>query len=217
MTQAMGRTALELFGEGSAPPTTKDRLICTALDLFYTYGFHAVGLDRIIAEVGVTKTTFYNHFESKDDLIIAAIRLRDEWEAAAFVRRVHERAGDDPARQLVAMFDVLDDYFNLPEYQGCLYINACAEFPALHDPVHEAAAKHYLVSQQHMTKLAEQAGARDPEHLGLLLIMLLEGAVAQRFIAGDNSTAAAAREVVVLLLRQRGIDIDSNESAMPAR
>ena len=57
--------------------------------------FHAVGLDRIIRDVGVTKTTFYNHFESKDDLIIAAIRMRDRWETSSFERTVeHFTDGD---------------------------------------------------------------------------------------------------------------------------
>lgn len=63
----------ELFGDGSPPATTRDRLLEHAQDLFYSRGFHAVGIDEIVRRAGVTKATFYNHFESRDDLIVEVI------------------------------------------------------------------------------------------------------------------------------------------------
>src|SRR3954452_16779767 len=108
ITATPTRSATELFGVRAAPKNARDRLIDTAINLFYGKGFHAVGLDQIVDETGVTKTTFYNRFESKDDLIIAAIQTRDEWESAAWNRAVRELAGDDPRSQLLGYFDVLD-------------------------------------------------------------------------------------------------------------
>src|SRR5687768_4545275 len=105
------RPAAELFGVRSVPRNARDRLIDTAIDLFYQHGFHAVGLDRVIAETGVTKTTFYKHFESKDDLIVAAIERRDAWESRAWERAVRKLAGPDPRAQLLAVFDVMDAWF----------------------------------------------------------------------------------------------------------
>lgn len=70
-----------------------------------------MGLDPILTEADLTKTAFYNHFESKDDLVEAAIRLRHEWEPLAFIKAVRERGGDDPKSLRLAIFDVLHEWF----------------------------------------------------------------------------------------------------------
>ena len=108
--------ATALFGAPYAPKNAREKLLHVAIDLFYKHGFHAVGLDRVIAEVGVTKTTFYKHFESKDDLLEAAIRQRDEWEMHAWTAAVDKLAGDNPRQKLLAFFDVLDVWFNSPDF-----------------------------------------------------------------------------------------------------
>ena len=76
--------------------STRERLIKTAHDLFYQEGYHTVGLDRILAQVGVTKTTFYNHFESKDDLIIESLRWHDKWWQETFRAMLRRYGGDTP-------------------------------------------------------------------------------------------------------------------------
>ena len=81
MPDARPKSAAELLGLPDAPKTGRDRLVAAAIELFYRHGFGAVGIDRVIAAAGVTKTTFYKHFESKDDLMVAAVRRRDEWES----------------------------------------------------------------------------------------------------------------------------------------
>src|SRR6187455_3379966 len=139
---AAPKTAADIFGQGVKPKGTRERLLHAALELFYAHGFHAIGIDRIIDTVGVTKTTFYKHFESRDELILEAVTLRNEWESAAFEKCVREKAGHDPRAMLLAMFDVLDDWFTGPSYEGCIFISACAEFPSRTHPVHRAAASH---------------------------------------------------------------------------
>src|SRR5262245_64637670 len=103
----MRKTAAELLGVPTIAATGRERLIDKAIDLFYTHGFNAVGIDRIIDAAGVTKTTLYKHFESKEDLMVAAVKKRDEWETAAWGRAIMKVAGDDPRRQLLALFDVM--------------------------------------------------------------------------------------------------------------
>ena len=83
-------------------------------------------LDQVIEAAGVSKTTFYKHFESKDELMLAAVRLYDEWEMGAWGRAVAELAGDDPAAQLLGFFDVAERWFNDPSFGGCLFINTAA-------------------------------------------------------------------------------------------
>jgi AcrR family transcriptional regulator len=199
---AAGKTAKQLFGPDKPATTTRDRIVETALNLFYGYGFHAVGIDQIIAEVGVTKTTFYNHFESKDDLAIAALKLRDQWEAHAFNRMVKQIAGDDPRKQLLAPFDVYHQWFTHPDYTGCMFIKACAEFPMIHDPVHSAAAEAVRVAEQWLADTARRANAADPVALAAKLVLLLEGALTRRMISGDNLSAMHAREVAETILEE---------------
>src|SRR3954469_7072656 len=108
------KSAAELLGLPDGPKTGRDRLLSAAVELFYRRGFGAVGIDHVIAAAGVSKTTFYKHFESKDELMVAAVQRRDEWESQAWSRAVQKLAGDDLRAQLLAMFDVLDIWFNDP-------------------------------------------------------------------------------------------------------
>jgi AcrR family transcriptional regulator len=185
---------------GSPPTNTRERLIQTAMDLFYHRGFHAVGLDCILNEVGVTKTTFYNHFESKDDLITEVISRRDDWELETWNRAVEARAGDCPRAQLLAMFDVLHQWFNAPEFQGCIFINAAAEFPSPHDPAHQAAARHKQRVLEKILHRAAAAGLADPQRFARQYVMILEGAIVVRQVIGDDGAARSAREVVEMLI-----------------
>lgn len=201
MSQNANPTVAELFGGGVAPRDTRERLLFTALNLFMAHGFHAVGLDRILTSVGVTKTTFYNHFESKDHLVREAMELRDKWEGDAFNRRLHEIAGHDPRALLLAMFDVWDEWFNRPDYRGCIFLNAAMEFPALHHPVHKAVRQHYASAEAAISSMAKAAGIKDPDALARLWLLLLEGAAIHRVITGENDTARAARAYAAKLLQ----------------
>src|SRR5262245_18004288 len=188
-------TAAELFGKAATVRGTRDRLLHAALDLFYTYGFHEVGLDRVLDVVGVTKTTFYKHFESRDHLIMEAVALRNDWETDAFAKCVRAKAGHDPRAMLLAMFDVMDEWFNEPAYKQCIFISACAEYPWRDHPVHRAAAAHYERSKDEIASIASAAGAKDPAALARTWVLLLQGAVTARMTMGDDDAARRAKEI----------------------
>ncbi len=175
--------------------STRQRFIDVAADLFYTQGFHAVGLDNILDAVGVTKTTFYNHFDSKDDLIIAVLNHRDRFEAEQLERNVRERAGNDPRDQLLAVFDYLDDWFASPDFHGCMFFNAALAFPSPADPIHRAAAAHSRALFEYLRSLADKAGAEHPARLAEQLLLIISGAVASTHFdgqpAGDVARAVA--------------------------
>ncbi len=152
--------------------------------------------------MGVTKTTFYKHFESKDDLLLAAIQKRDEWETQAWRRAVHEMAGDDPRKQLVAVFDVLDIWFNDPEFHGCIFINAAAEFSDPRDPAHQAAAAHKRKFREDIVETARRAGAKDPDAFADHYTLLVEGTLILRHVHHRNDAAKVARAAVQNLLKQ---------------
>jgi AcrR family transcriptional regulator len=200
--ETLTKTAAELLGAPPPARGARDRLIHKAIDLFYRHGFNAVGLDRVLDEVGVTKTTFYKHFESKDDLMVQALRQRDEWEMQSWNRAVKQIAGDDPRAQLLGLLDVLDLWFNDPMYGGCIFINAAAEFPDPNDPVHKVAAEHKRKARDGFRDLAQAAGAEDPETFADRYAMLFEGTLIMRHVYHRNDAARMAKTMAQKLLEE---------------
>ena len=180
--------------------STKDRLVDVAHGLFYRDGFHTVGLDRILGEVGVTKTTFYNHFQSKEDLMLEVLNHHDKWWRDTFRTKLREMGGDTPRGQLMAVFDVVDELINSPDYNGCIFVNVAVEFPLPHDPIHQAAAEHKRKMEDILRELAGYAGASDAAMLAKEMAMLMEGAYVTQHISRSEQTAAIAREIGKILI-----------------
>ncbi len=180
----------------------REELVETALELFQRQGFQATGIDRILAEAGVAKMTLYHHFRSKDELIIAALRLRDERFRNDFMKRVEGRA-DTPAEALLAIFDVLAELVDRGEFYGCTFINACAEYGDPDSPIHALAAEHKRLVQMYVREFAEAAGVRDPEGLACQLCILMDGAIVTAQVSGDPDAVRRARQAAVLLIREQ--------------
>jgi AcrR family transcriptional regulator len=194
------KPVVELFGLPDPPKTGRGRLVHAAIELVYSHGFQAVGVDQVIAAAGVTKTTFYKHFESKDDLMEAAIRQRDEWEMQAWMAAVEKLAGNDPGRKLLAFFDVLDVWFTSPDFHGCQFINAAAEFPNPNDPVHRVAAEHKRKSRDYFRDLAAAAGAIEPEAFADRYTALVEGTLVLRQVHNRDDAARVIKPAVEAML-----------------
>lgn len=179
---------------------TRQQLLDTAFALFARHGFHAVGLDRILHEVGVTKTTFYNHFESKDDLILEVIAARDEFEMNLLRELLRKHGGRTARGQLGAVFDVLHEWFNSEKFRGCIFITVAAEFPSPHDPAHKAAAAHKKAVCELLCDLAVNAGAENPEQLAEQLCLLMEGAITVCHVTGNREAAQLAQGMAAMVL-----------------
>jgi len=193
-------SAAGLLGVPEVASAGRERLVDVAIELFYRHGFHSVGIDRVLAAAGVTKTTFYKHFESRDELVAAAVAKRDEWERRAWMGAVRKLAGDDPRAQLLALFDVLDVWFNDPAFRGCIFINAAVEHADPADPVHRAAAAHKRASVDWYRSLAEAAGLREPGAFADRYNLLVEGTLVVRHVQGRNDAARSARRMAELLI-----------------
>jgi AcrR family transcriptional regulator len=202
MTAAAIKSALELLGQADTPRTGRERLVAAAVELFYRHGFNAIGVDRIIAAAGVTKTTFYKHFDSKDDLMVAAVERRDQWESQAWAKALRTLAGDDVARYPLALLDLLDRWFNHPAFHGCMFLNTAIEFPNPHDPVHQAAAAYKRKTRENWRNMAEAAGAtpRNAETFADCYAALIEGALILRQTHDRDDAARAIRPAVEQLL-----------------
>lgn len=200
--QEQTKTIAELLGVPPQPTNARARLIAAGLELYYRYGFQAVGIDQVIDMAGVTKTTFYNNFESRDEFMVQCVRARDEWESTAWARAMRELAGEDPKAQLLAFFEIMDRWFNDPEFRGCMFVNVAAEFTDPRHPVHQAAAEHKKRSRDGIRDLAARAGAIDPDAFADQFTILAEGTLLLRHVYGRNDAARVALPTLHALLER---------------
>lgn len=186
-----------------AKSLTRQKLIDAASARFYRDGFRGVGIDQILDDVGISKTAFYKHFPSKEDLMLAVIDAQDRWLRQHFMSMVDERGGADPRERLLASFDVVDDIVRLDEFCGCFFVKVAMEFPLPHDPAHVAAAGNKQAMFEVVEQLARAAGADDPGLLAKELVLLMEGAYVTRHVTGDEESARTARGIAQLLIDHR--------------
>ncbi len=146
------------------PAATRTRLVEAAFKRFYHDGFRNVGLDQIIADVGISKTAFYKHFASKEDLMLAAMEMQNDWLQETFRSMVNER-GATPVERLQAAFDVVEFLMESEGFKGCFFVNVAMEFPLPHEPAHILAVESKQAIEQFVYELAVDAGASDPRAL----------------------------------------------------
>jgi AcrR family transcriptional regulator len=193
-----------LIGFENMANPRRDDLVETALKLFYTGGFNATGIDKILGESGVAKMTLYNHFRSKDELILAALRRRDE-KFRNWLMGEMKKAGPDPRAQILAMFDALEDWFKGRAFKefgfyGCAFINAASEFGDQKHPAHRLAAEHKQSVVDHLEQICRKAGAAAPLELAEQIALIKEGAIATAHVRGMPEAALNAKRVAAALM-----------------
>lgn len=186
-----------------APNTgdARERLLTAAYDLFSHHGVQAVGVDAIIERSGVARQTLYRHFGSKQDLVLAFLERREEiWTHGWLAAEVKRRARD-PRQRLLAVFDVFDEWFRTPDFEGCSFINVMLEHPAERHPLHRAAASYLARIREFLQELAGQAGIADPEPFARQWHILMKGSIVAAG-EGDRDAAVRAKRLAQLLLDQ---------------
>ena len=180
-------------------PSKRDELLHKALEVFYRNGFHATGMDCLVRETGVSKTSMYKHFRTKEDLILAVLRLRDELFRNWLYRRIEDLA-DTPRDQLIALFDVLAEWFDEPDYRSCMFIKASAEYQNTDHPIHKQSAEHKRILESYFTDLATKAGFSDPVELARQLLLLKEGAIVTAHLGHSDNPARTAKNAALTLI-----------------
>jgi AcrR family transcriptional regulator len=188
-----------LAAKGMKTPT-RQRLIDAAVRRFYRDGFRSVGIDQILADVGISKTAFYKHFESKEDLMLAALEDHNRWMQETFRAMIRDHGGPTPLGQLQALLDVVEHIVESDDYQGCIFVNVAMEFPLPHEPAHIAAARSKQAIEDIVFGLAQEAGAREPRSLARELCLIMEGAYVTRHVTGNKQTVEIARRVARLVI-----------------
>ncbi|AOW89249.1 TetR family transcriptional regulator [Streptomyces olivaceus] len=159
------------------------RVLRAAERLFYERGIHAVGVDLIAAEAGVTKKTLYDRFGSKEQIVVEYLAGRDERWRELLAARLDAVAGREPAVRAVAVFEASREWAAEYGSKGCSMINAHAE---IGDPSHPAypvitGQKRWMLDL--FTGLAREigaggaGGAAGADRLGRTLMLLHEGAL----------------------------------------
>lgn len=177
----------------------RDELVQKALTVFYQNGFNATGMDMLVKETGISKTSMYKHFKTKEDLILAALRLRDELFRNMVLRRMEELS-DTPKGQVLALFDALAEWFDSQEFHGCMFIKASCEFQDQNHAIRRQSAEHKLLIAEHIQKLLVEAGYGDAEALTRQLMVLKEGAIIASHVSQSKTAAEDAKTVAQMLL-----------------
>jgi AcrR family transcriptional regulator len=187
-------TALEKERPRSpAPPgdSMRMRIIEAAAELFYAQGLRAVSAEKIIAQVGITKVTFYRHFPAKDDLIVAYLERRAKWERDA-IAQVRRAANDVPdALRIIA--GAIGAETCSPGFRGCPFINAAAEYADPSHPVRRAVDAHRRWFRQTIQDLLAELDVPDSAAAADQLVMLRDGAMVSGYLGDSGSVAAALR------------------------
>jgi AcrR family transcriptional regulator len=191
--------SLTLYGSAANVPDARERIVRTAYDLFSRHGIAAVGIDRIIAEAAVAKTTLYRHFRSKDDLVVAVLERRGQlWTREWLMREVESRGGTATLR-LLTIFDVFDEWFREEGFESCFLIAALLESRADPRAVHAASVNALMEIRAFVRELAVEARIGDPDSFARQWQTLMFGSIIAA-TAGDVDAASHARDAGSTLL-----------------
>lgn len=173
-------------------PTARERLVETAIQLFYQEGVRAIGIDTVVARSGVSKSSLYRTFTSKDALIAAFAEEQDRRYWQWWDETVAPFDGA-PRAQIDTLMAGLADQIASPHFRGCPFINLATEFPDRAHPGTAIACANKQEVRRRLAGLARAIGAREPERLGSQLALLIDGAYGQATTAG---AAGLKRELV---------------------
>ena len=179
--------------------SARERIVETAERLFYAEGIRSVGIDRIIAESEVAKMTLYNHFASKDELILAVLKYREEKFGAMFERWM-QRHIDKGADRIEAFFDALKDWFKSSGFRGCAFINASVELANAKHEASQFSAKHKERFYAMLGEIIADTAGSQAATVAPAVALLVEGAIVSAVMEQSPEPADTAKEAALALI-----------------
>jgi AcrR family transcriptional regulator len=176
---------------GTAPPGRKpmrERLLDAATELFYAQGIRAVSAEKVIAKVGTTKVTFYRHFPTKDDLVVAYLERRAGWERQA-VGGAREAAAGQTTQAFRLIAEGIGAESCSPGFRGCPFINAAAEYPEAEHPVRRVVDAHRRWFKGAFEEMLGEMGVTDVSEVADQLVMLRDGAMVGGYLGDPQAVA----------------------------
>jgi AcrR family transcriptional regulator len=167
----------------------RQRIIDAATELFYAQGIRAVSAEKIIAQVGITKVTFYRYFPTKDELIVAYLERRAKWERDAIAGA--RQAADDVPDVFRIIAQAIGAESCMPGFRGCPFINAAAEYADADHPVRKTVDAHRRWFKQAVQDLLDEIEVPDSARVADELVMLRDGAMVNGYLSDPTAVADA--------------------------
>ncbi|WP_448204867.1 TetR/AcrR family transcriptional regulator [Azospirillum sp. sgz302134] len=182
----------------------REHLIEIALDLFNRHGFHQTGIDTLMRESGVSKTTLYKYFPSKEDLVLEALKLR----SARTLRGIEERVAGllaakpdaTAAERVDAILGVIQEWVEGGAFFGCNFVRAAGEYAGDHQPILEQARAHKQAIRALIEKQLRDHPAEARDRLSGEILLIVEGAIAVAQVGAAMSPMASARRLIASML-----------------
>lgn len=170
-------------------PSARERILDAAYELFSRRGIQAVGVNEVIERAGVATATLYRHFPSKEKLVLAFLDLREQRWTKDLIEAGAMGRGSNPEEQLLAIFDVLDEWFHRDDFEAGSFIKVLLELGPKH-PAGGASVRHLEQLRAIASHLAEEAGLRDAESFAHSWHILMQGSIV---VAAEGDVEAARR------------------------
>jgi len=198
VTSPHSKTSLR--SESAHEHGVRERIMETAARLFYQEGIQAVGIQRLIDEAGIAKASLYAHFASKDDLVAAY--LEEQHTHARAEVETWLATTTDPRAKLLRLFDMQIEKIEQPDFRGCAYCNVKAEVTASKHPASAVLRVHRTWLRELVGGLVREAGIASPTRATSVLLLLLDGTMANVTIDGDPRVGRHARWAAEQLIKQ---------------
>jgi AcrR family transcriptional regulator len=185
---------------GVRESAARRRILESAYELFSRRGVQAVGIDEVIDRASVAKATLYRHFRTKDELVLAFLEQRERLWTNDFVEAEARRRGSTAEEQLLAVFDVFDEWFRRDDFEACSFINILLELGPSH-PAGRACVTYLANIRSVVERLAEEAGLDDVDSFARSWHILMKGSIVSA-AEGDPEAAQRAKAMARLLIEQ---------------
>lgn len=168
----------------------RERLLEAAAELFYAHGLRAVSVDKVIDLAGTTKVTFYRHFKTKDDLVVAYLEHRAALERDGIGAAIKHGNGDVDAT-LRVISEAIGTIACAPGFRGCPFINAAAEYPDPGSPIRKAVDAHRRWNKTTFEQLIAPLGITSPAEVADDLMLIRDGAMVAGYLDEPATVAAS--------------------------
>lgn len=170
----------------------RDSIVNSSFELFYRDGIKGTDVNQIIENAGVSESSFYQNFASKDELVAASLHKRHDSWMAWFTGEVWARLSQ-PGAGLEVIADVLQSWFEDPKFRGCLFINTVAEGGKFDSEPFTIAREHKEAMRQFLKEVAIKLNHEEPELTASAAVLVIEGATVRAQMTGDPGEVYNAR------------------------
>lgn len=183
----------------STPISKRESIVEHAYAIFYKHGFHATGVDTVLANSGISKRTLYKYFRSKEALIAAVVTHYHTLIFKTIPASLAKRSSN-PKEQILSLFDLKSETLAAGDFSGCFAINAKLEFIGKDEAIETACRHFFTLLEAYVMSLCEQAHCKNPAAIARQIMILFEGSLVLGQIHHDPSIPTTAREMAKNLL-----------------